>query len=62
MVHASLNRAADGRRSGHRRGVGAPQPDAALELDQPMAQDRVRLRGMFADLENEWATWQWVRR
>ncbi|MFH8503423.1 hypothetical protein [Streptomyces flaveolus] len=25
---------------------------------QPMAQDRVRLLGMFADLENEWATWQ----
>lgn len=23
-----------------------------------MVQDRVRLRGAFTDLENEWATWQ----
>lgn len=30
----------------------------AEPVAQQMVQDRVRLRGMFTDLENEWATWQ----
>ena len=30
----------------------------AEPIAQQMVQDRVRLRGMFTDLENEWATWQ----
>lgn len=30
----------------------------AAPVAQQMVQDRVRLRGAFTDLENEWATWQ----
>ncbi|MFJ6561919.1 hypothetical protein ACIQMV_19075 [Streptomyces sp. NPDC091412] len=30
----------------------------AEPIAQQMVQDRVRLRGAFTDLENEWATWQ----
>ncbi|MFD4315009.1 hypothetical protein [Streptomyces sp. NPDC058548] len=30
----------------------------AAPIAQQMVQDKVRLRGMFTDLENEWATWQ----
>ncbi|MET7606398.1 hypothetical protein [Streptomyces avermitilis] len=30
----------------------------AEPIAQQMVEDRVRLRGAFVDLENEWATWQ----
>lgn len=30
----------------------------AEPVAQQMVQDRVRLRGLFTDLEREWATWQ----
>ncbi|MFE3519952.1 hypothetical protein [Streptomyces sp. NPDC059166] len=30
----------------------------AAPVAQQMVQDRVRLRGAFTDLENEWVTWQ----
>ncbi|MYR59597.1 hypothetical protein GTY54_26300, partial [Streptomyces sp. SID625] len=30
----------------------------AEPIAQQMVEDRVRLRGAFPDLENEWATWQ----
>jgi hypothetical protein len=30
----------------------------AEPIAQQMVEDRIRLRGAFVDLENEWATWQ----